>query len=143
MPVIALATTISWHKFHNSTLCLTASFSQMNVTSLTLNINFLNRELVELTPSASIKSLLINAGDSCGKYQNWSKMRLAYIQIMALVSHLFPIRKVVPLFGNPSYLFPYCQLVCHVLSEITAIYTAGRQWTYNCEAGDTVNRFGD
>ena len=73
MPVIALATSIPWQKFQNGTRCLTESLSQMNVTSLTININFLNRELVELTTSASIKSLSINASDSFANTITWQK----------------------------------------------------------------------
>ena len=43
----------------------------------------------------------------------------------------------------PHYLFPYCQLVCHILSEATGIYAVGRQSTYKCEARAAVNRFGE
>ena len=69
-------------------------------------------------------------------------MRPGYIYIMVQVSHLLPIRKVAPWIGYPHYLFPYCQLVCHVLLEATELYAAGQQSTYKFQAGATVNRFG-
>ena len=43
----------------------------------------------------------------------------------------------------PPYLFPYGQLVCHILSEATEMNAAGWQSTYKFEAGATVNCFGE
>ena len=48
---------------------------------------------------------------------NWIKMQTQYIQKNGL-SHYFLFWKVAPLFGYLGYLFPYCQPVCHVLSNV-------------------------
>ena len=64
-----------------------------------------------------LRSANYDHGWSVSMMTNWIKMRTQYIHTNGL-SHYFLFWKVAPLFGYLGYLFPYCQPVCHVISNV-------------------------